>query len=166
MRTCAASYEQSRTWELSTSTLSCEMFESWGFGEVVPHGFGVGYTLNKGELTFVITCRTQVRRSSSHVPRCFDASCPKHGRKCKPMCPYAFHFTRAGGQRRHGAGGRFRKTTRASTGQNARPLQSTVQAASQIMNHKTSSRIVPWCSHHQILKRSIYTPKGRSRGQA
>ena len=50
-------YRASCTWELSTSTLASEGFESWGFGEVVPHGFGVGYSALAGATSFVVTCR-------------------------------------------------------------------------------------------------------------
>ncbi len=50
-------YRASCSWELSTSTLASEGFESWGFGEVVPHGFGVGYSALAGATTFTVTCR-------------------------------------------------------------------------------------------------------------
>uniref|UniRef100_A0A7S0MJU4 Choline/carnitine acyltransferase domain-containing protein n=1 Tax=Cryptomonas curvata TaxID=233186 RepID=A0A7S0MJU4_9CRYP len=50
-------YRASCSWELSTSTLASEGFESWGFGEVVPHGFGVGYSALAGATTFAVTCR-------------------------------------------------------------------------------------------------------------
>ena len=50
-------YKASCTWELSTSTLSSEGFEAWGFGEVVPHGYGVGYSALSGATAFVVTCR-------------------------------------------------------------------------------------------------------------
>eukprot|EP00755_Sulcionema_specki_P018115 Sspe_Gene.66077::Locus_39059_Transcript_1_1_Confidence_1.000_Length_1972::g.66077::m.66077/K00624/E2.3.1.7; carnitine O-acetyltransferase len=47
-------YSRSSSWLLSTSTLSSEHYATWGFGEVVPEGFGVGYMVNKGNLAFTV----------------------------------------------------------------------------------------------------------------
>ena len=49
----------SGTWELSTSHLASEHFETWGFGEVAPEGFGCGYSCNKTESVFFVSCRVQ-----------------------------------------------------------------------------------------------------------
>lgn len=47
----------SSTWELSTSHLPSENFETWGFGEVAREGFGTGYSCNKTESVFFVSCR-------------------------------------------------------------------------------------------------------------
>jgi len=49
------SFSRANHWQLSTSMLSSELFEAWGFGEVVPDGFGVGYMVNNNQINFVIT---------------------------------------------------------------------------------------------------------------
>lgn len=48
-------YGISSTWKLSTSQISSERFESWGFGEVTPTGFGIAYAIKEESLTFTIT---------------------------------------------------------------------------------------------------------------
>jgi len=48
-------FAKSSTWKLSTSQISSERFESWGFGEVTPTGFGVAYAIKEESLTFTIT---------------------------------------------------------------------------------------------------------------
>ncbi|OMH78508.1 Carnitine O-acetyltransferase, mitochondrial [Zancudomyces culisetae] len=51
-------YKFTSTWAISTSNLSNEYFTSWGWGEVVPHGYGVAYSVNKDELMYNVTCQT------------------------------------------------------------------------------------------------------------
>mmetsp|Transcript_6359 Transcript_6359/g.14771 ORF Transcript_6359/g.14771 Transcript_6359/m.14771 type:complete len:623 (+) Transcript_6359:326-2194(+) len=51
------SYTHSKTWRLSTSNLSTEELESWGYGEVVPEGYGVAYSIQKARSVFTVTCR-------------------------------------------------------------------------------------------------------------
>ena len=43
-------YWKSKTWHLSTSNLSDELFDGWGWGEVVPDGLGIAYSTNKDML--------------------------------------------------------------------------------------------------------------------
>lgn len=50
-------FKRSSTWELSTSHLPSEHFESWGFGEVAREGLGCGYSCNRAETVFFVTCR-------------------------------------------------------------------------------------------------------------
>jgi carnitine O-acetyltransferase len=50
-------YDRSKHWNLSTSTLASEYFATWGFGEVVADGFGVGYMCNKGSIAATVTSR-------------------------------------------------------------------------------------------------------------
>lgn len=49
----------SKTWRLSTSNLSVEELESWGYGEVVPDGYGVAYSIQKERSVFTVTCRSE-----------------------------------------------------------------------------------------------------------
>jgi carnitine O-acetyltransferase len=62
-------YRASCSWELSTSTLASEGFESWGFGEVVPRGYGVGYSALAGATTFAVTCREEGGGSEAAAAR-------------------------------------------------------------------------------------------------
>lgn len=43
------------TWKLSTSQISSEVFDTWGFGEVTPEGFGCAYAIKEKSLTFTLT---------------------------------------------------------------------------------------------------------------
>ncbi|EKX44663.1 hypothetical protein GUITHDRAFT_87369 [Guillardia theta CCMP2712] len=63
------SFATSSSWELSTSHLFSEHLQSWGFGQVVPHGFGVGYSINRAESVFFITCQKQAADRSSLLSR-------------------------------------------------------------------------------------------------
>ncbi|KAJ2852726.1 Carnitine O-acetyltransferase mitochondrial [Coemansia brasiliensis] len=47
-------YANSCHWFLSTSQLSSEHFEGWGFSEVVPDGYGIAYTIRKDAIIFHI----------------------------------------------------------------------------------------------------------------
>eukprot|EP01059_Diplonema_ambulator_P006739 TRINITY_DN16350_c0_g1_i2.p1 TRINITY_DN16350_c0_g1~~TRINITY_DN16350_c0_g1_i2.p1 ORF type:complete len:623 (+),score=232.67 TRINITY_DN16350_c0_g1_i2:47-1915(+) len=53
-------YSYSSSWVLSTSALASEHFATWGFGEVVPNGYGVGYLCNQNNLSFTLTSRTDL----------------------------------------------------------------------------------------------------------
>ncbi|PWY97443.1 acyltransferase ChoActase/COT/CPT [Testicularia cyperi] len=48
-------FGMSSTWKLSTSQISSEAFDCWGFGEVVPEGFGCAYAIKENSLTFTLT---------------------------------------------------------------------------------------------------------------
>ena len=50
-------FAMSSRWELSTSHLPSDHFESWGFGEVVREGLGCGYSCNTDETVFFVSCR-------------------------------------------------------------------------------------------------------------
>ena len=43
------------TWKLSTSQISSEVFDCWGYGEVTPEGFGCAYAIKENSLTFTLT---------------------------------------------------------------------------------------------------------------
>ncbi|ORX98578.1 acyltransferase ChoActase/COT/CPT [Basidiobolus meristosporus CBS 931.73] len=48
-------YSYSSHWNLSTSQLASEFFDSWGYGEVVPDGFGIAYIIKNNALHFTVT---------------------------------------------------------------------------------------------------------------
>ncbi|KAJ1965553.1 Carnitine O-acetyltransferase mitochondrial [Dipsacomyces acuminosporus] len=51
-------YAETSHWYLSTSQLSSEHFEGWGFSEVVPDGYGVAYTIRKDAIIYHIAAMT------------------------------------------------------------------------------------------------------------
>ncbi|WVR03104.1 hypothetical protein IAU60_000094 [Kwoniella sp. DSM 27419] len=44
-------------WELSTSQLSSKFLDGWGYGEVVPDGYGLSYAIGDDGLTWCITTK-------------------------------------------------------------------------------------------------------------
>ncbi|GJN89602.1 hypothetical protein Rhopal_002589-T1 [Rhodotorula paludigena] len=48
-------FGQSSNWVLSTSQLSSEYFNGWGYGEVVDEGYGLAYSVNSNNIRFNIT---------------------------------------------------------------------------------------------------------------
>ena len=48
-------YANTSTWQLSTSQISSEKLDAWGFGEVTPTGFGCAYAIKENSLTFTLT---------------------------------------------------------------------------------------------------------------
>eukprot|EP00668_Euglena_longa_P034592 GGOE01044416.1.p1 GENE.GGOE01044416.1~~GGOE01044416.1.p1 ORF type:complete len:645 (-),score=203.04 GGOE01044416.1:393-2138(-) len=50
-------YNRTRYWNISTSALGSELVRRIGFGEVVPDGIGVGYSVKDNGLDFTITSR-------------------------------------------------------------------------------------------------------------
>lgn len=47
----------SRYWKISTSHLTNELFDGWGWGEVVPDGLGIAYSIKGSSIQFNIACR-------------------------------------------------------------------------------------------------------------
>ncbi len=50
-------FKKSSHWKLSTSQLSSEYFDGYGWGEVVPDGYGVAYAVKKDALYFNIASK-------------------------------------------------------------------------------------------------------------
>jgi carnitine O-acetyltransferase len=50
---------RSKTWKVSTSHLTHENIENWGFGEVVPDGLGVAYAVKSDSCIFNISARKE-----------------------------------------------------------------------------------------------------------
>ncbi|KAG8779386.1 Carnitine O-acetyltransferase mitochondrial [Ceratobasidium sp. 428] len=49
------SYGKSNHWELSTSQLSSEYLDGWGYGEVVPDGYGLSYSIGNDYIRWTVT---------------------------------------------------------------------------------------------------------------
>ena len=49
-------YDSTRHWNISTSQITSEFYEGWGWGEVVPDGFGIAYMIKEKSLHFNVTC--------------------------------------------------------------------------------------------------------------
>ncbi|KZT59418.1 acyltransferase ChoActase/COT/CPT [Calocera cornea HHB12733] len=86
-------YKRGSTWVLSTSAIFSEHFPSYGWGEVVPDGFGVAYmTGYDDKIQFTITSRKEmpnqrfceeIARAAEEVKALFDAEVPAGGSKAK-----------------------------------------------------------------------------------
>ena len=50
-------YNRSKYWSISTSNLSNNYIVNWGWGEVVPDGVGVAYSINSNSIHFNVTAR-------------------------------------------------------------------------------------------------------------
>ena len=50
---------RSKTWKVSTSHLTHENIENWGFGEVVPNGLGVAYAVKSDSCIFNVAARKE-----------------------------------------------------------------------------------------------------------
>lgn len=49
------SFSKTNHWELSTSNLSSPYFDGWGYGEVVPDGYGLSYAIGDDYIRWTIT---------------------------------------------------------------------------------------------------------------
>ncbi|TDL23187.1 acyltransferase ChoActase/COT/CPT [Rickenella mellea] len=49
------SYSKTNHWELSTSQLSSPFLDGWGYGEVVPDGYGLSYSIGDDYIRWTIT---------------------------------------------------------------------------------------------------------------
>ncbi|GMH66774.1 hypothetical protein TrST_g7483 [Triparma strigata] len=50
-------YKRAKTWRVSTSHLTHPKFDNWGWGEVVPDGVGVAYSIHPNRCVFNVTAR-------------------------------------------------------------------------------------------------------------
>jgi carnitine O-acetyltransferase len=49
------SFSATNHWELSTSQLSSDYFDGWGYGEVVPDGYGLSYSIGNDYIRWTVT---------------------------------------------------------------------------------------------------------------
>ncbi|KAG0361784.1 Carnitine O-acetyltransferase mitochondrial [Podila minutissima] len=59
-------FSRSSHWNLSTSQLSGEHFDGYGWGEVVPDGYGVAYMVNENNLSFNVASMKEMRPERLH----------------------------------------------------------------------------------------------------
>ena len=50
-------FKRAKTWTVSTSHLTHPKFDNWGWGEVVPDGVGVAYSIHADKCVFNVTAR-------------------------------------------------------------------------------------------------------------
>ncbi|KAI9088521.1 Choline/Carnitine o-acyltransferase-domain-containing protein [Phlyctochytrium arcticum] len=55
------SFDYSKHWYLSTSQIPSENYDGYGWGEVVPDGYGIAYMVNSRSLHFNIACLNEMR---------------------------------------------------------------------------------------------------------
>ncbi|KAJ2001141.1 Carnitine O-acetyltransferase mitochondrial [Coemansia thaxteri] len=61
-------YAETSHWYLSTSQLSSEHFEGWGFSEVVPDGYGVAYTIrNDAVILHIAAMKNEFGLNADHL---------------------------------------------------------------------------------------------------
>ncbi|KAF9582836.1 Carnitine O-acetyltransferase mitochondrial [Lunasporangiospora selenospora] len=59
-------FGRSSHWNLSTSQLSCEHFDGYGWGEVVPDGYGIAYMVNENNVSFNVAALKEMRPDRLH----------------------------------------------------------------------------------------------------
>jgi len=50
-------FARSKHWRLSTSQMSSESYSCWGWGEVVPDGFGLPYSISESSIYVAVSSR-------------------------------------------------------------------------------------------------------------
>jgi carnitine O-acetyltransferase len=50
-------FAYSSSWYISTSRLSSEFFNGWGWSQVINDGFGIAYMINENNIQFNIVCK-------------------------------------------------------------------------------------------------------------
>uniref|UniRef100_A0A7S3LJ93 Choline/carnitine acyltransferase domain-containing protein n=1 Tax=Aplanochytrium stocchinoi TaxID=215587 RepID=A0A7S3LJ93_9STRA len=65
-----AAYKRSGHWAISTSGLVGENMDGWGFGEVVPDGIGIGYSVQNNRIRYSVTSRHKwAKRMTANLER-------------------------------------------------------------------------------------------------
>ena len=59
-------FSRSSHWNLSTSQLSGEYFDGYGWGEVVPDGYGIAYMVNENNLSFNVASMKEMHPERLH----------------------------------------------------------------------------------------------------
>lgn len=62
-------FAKSSTWLLSTSQLSSEYFDGWGYGPVADGGYGLAYSVNERTLRFTITSENRAEHNNVNAFR-------------------------------------------------------------------------------------------------
>lgn len=67
-------YVRSGHWAISTSGLVGEFMDGWAFGEVVPDGLGIGYSVQKSRLRFSVSSRHPQEKWASRTCQALEDS--------------------------------------------------------------------------------------------
>ena len=59
-------FGQTNHWELSTSQLSSKFLDGWGYGEVVPDGYGLSYSIGDNYIRWTITSLKRGTKELGH----------------------------------------------------------------------------------------------------
>ena len=59
-------FSQTNHWELSTSQLSSKFLDGWGYGEVVPDGYGLSYSIGDHYIRWTITSLKRGTKELGH----------------------------------------------------------------------------------------------------
>ena len=59
-------FSQTNHWELSTSQLSSKFLDGWGYGEVVPDGYGLSYSIGDNHIRWTITSMKRGTKELGH----------------------------------------------------------------------------------------------------
>ncbi|KAF9646180.1 acyltransferase ChoActase/COT/CPT [Thelephora ganbajun] len=59
-------FSQTNHWELSTSQLSSKFLDGWGYGEVVPDGYGLSYSIGDNYIRWTITSLKRGTKELGH----------------------------------------------------------------------------------------------------
>lgn len=68
-----ASYSKTSHWNLSTSQLTSEHFDGYGWGEVVPDGYGVAYMVKNNQLHFNVVAQKHMQ--PKELAQCIEYAC-------------------------------------------------------------------------------------------
>jgi carnitine O-acetyltransferase len=85
------SYSMTSHWALSTSQISSDFYDGYGWGEVVPDGFGIAYMVNSRSLHFNLVSmrlggdrlRHFLIESLNEMREVFSATLPKESAPAK-----------------------------------------------------------------------------------
>ncbi|ORY66937.1 Choline/Carnitine o-acyltransferase-domain-containing protein [Leucosporidium creatinivorum] len=67
-------FAESGNWVLSTSQLTSEYFEGWGYAEVIDEGYGLAYAVNNASLRFTITSMLKGEQSVRNLRHYLEES--------------------------------------------------------------------------------------------
>jgi carnitine O-acetyltransferase len=92
-------YLRSNHWAISTSGLVGEFMDGWAFGEVVPDGIGIGYSVQKARLRFSVSSRHPQQKWAACMVQNLETALNAMGEVCE------YHLLEVGGSNNTGSGG-------------------------------------------------------------
>ena len=80
-------YIRSGHWAISTSGLTGELMDGWAFGEVVPDGIGVGYSVQKARLRFSVSSAHPDQKWAARMCQNLESALVLFGDVCAAHAP-------------------------------------------------------------------------------